>query len=245
MIVIQRLASFSDSCTNVRIADCYIVSGDDCVAVKSGWDEYGIAFGMPSQQLWIQRLTCISPYSATIALGSEMSGGITDVWAEDIVAINTESGVRIKTAKGRGGFVKNIYVRRFKMYTMKTAFLISGDYKSHADSNYNLSALPYIHNINYRDVEAENVTKAGRLVGIPGDEFTDICVANMTINMAKKTKQPWICSDTRGMSSNVSPTPCPLLTQGQAKITSCDFPSNYPPINPAKLSKCSLKWKAY
>nr|KYP77147.1 putative polygalacturonase [Cajanus cajan] len=31
-----------DSCTNTRIEDCYIVSGDDCVAVKSGWDEYGI-----------------------------------------------------------------------------------------------------------------------------------------------------------------------------------------------------------
>ncbi|CBI40426.3 unnamed protein product, partial [Vitis vinifera] len=33
-----------DSCTNTRIEDCYIVSGDDCVAVKSGWDEYGIAY---------------------------------------------------------------------------------------------------------------------------------------------------------------------------------------------------------
>ncbi|XLT05940.1 hypothetical protein HN51_044689 [Arachis hypogaea] len=33
-----------DSCTNTRIEDCYIVSGDDCVAVKSGRDEYGIKF---------------------------------------------------------------------------------------------------------------------------------------------------------------------------------------------------------
>ncbi|KAK6918338.1 Pectate lyase superfamily protein [Dillenia turbinata] len=86
----------TDSCTNTRIEDCYIVSGDDCVAVKSGWDEYGIAFGMPTKQLVIRRLTCISPYSATIALGSEMSGGIQDVRAEDITAVHTESGVRIK-----------------------------------------------------------------------------------------------------------------------------------------------------
>ena len=39
----------ADSCTNTRIEDCYIVSGDDCVAVKSGWDEYGIAYGMPTK----------------------------------------------------------------------------------------------------------------------------------------------------------------------------------------------------
>ncbi|RZC59517.1 hypothetical protein C5167_006816 [Papaver somniferum] len=60
-----------DSCTNVRIEDCYIVS----IASR-----------------------------AVIALGSEMSGGIQDVRAEDILAINSESGIRIKTAVGRGGF---------------------------------------------------------------------------------------------------------------------------------------------
>lgn len=71
----------ADSCSNTKIEDCFIVSGDDCIAVKSGWDEYGIAFGMPTQHLIIRRLTCISPDSAVIALGSEMSGGIQDVRA--------------------------------------------------------------------------------------------------------------------------------------------------------------------
>ncbi|KAJ4827197.1 hypothetical protein Tsubulata_016782 [Turnera subulata] len=96
----------TDSCINTRIEDCYIVSGDDCVAVISGWDEYGISYGMPTKQLVIRRLTCISPTSAVIALGSEMSGGIQDVRAEDITAINSESGIRIKTAVGRGRYVK-------------------------------------------------------------------------------------------------------------------------------------------
>jgi len=52
---------------------------------------------MPTKQLLIRRLTCISPDSAVIALGSEMSGGIEDVRAEDIVAINSESGIRYVT----------------------------------------------------------------------------------------------------------------------------------------------------
>ncbi|CAJ1965378.1 unnamed protein product, partial [Sphenostylis stenocarpa] len=65
-----------DSCTNTRIEDCYIVSGDDCIAVKSGWDEYGIRFGKPTQHLIIRRVPCISPDSAMVALGSEMCGGI-------------------------------------------------------------------------------------------------------------------------------------------------------------------------
>lgn len=78
------------------------MSGDDCIAVKSGWDQYGINYGMPTKQLLIRRLTCISPDSAVIALGSEMSGGIEDVRAEDIIAINSESGIRYVTKTQTG-----------------------------------------------------------------------------------------------------------------------------------------------
>lgn len=70
--------------------------GDDCVAVKSGLDEYGITVGMPTKQLAIKRVPCICRDIATIALGSEMSGGIEDVKVEDTNAINAESGVWIK-----------------------------------------------------------------------------------------------------------------------------------------------------
>ena len=90
--------------------------------MKSGWDQYGYKVGIPTQHLIIRRVTCISPFSALIALGSEMSGGIQDVRAEDITAIDTESIVRVKTALGRGGYVKDIYVRRMTLKNMKYAF---------------------------------------------------------------------------------------------------------------------------
>lgn len=233
----------SDSCTNVRIEDCYIVSGDDCVAVKSGWDEYGIAFGWPTKQLIIRRLTCISPYSAVIALGSEMSGGIEDVRAEDIVAINTESGVRIKTAVGRGGYVKDIYVQRMTMHTMKWVFLMNGNYKAHADNNYDPNALPVIQGINYRDMVAENVSMAARLEGISNDPFTGICVSNVTIGMAAKSKKvKWMCSDVAGITSGVTPQPCDSLPdQGSEKITTCDFPTESLPIDNVEFKKCTYR----
>ncbi|GLU00721.1 hypothetical protein SLE2022_180670 [Rubroshorea leprosula] len=232
-----------DSCTNVRIEDCYIVSGDDCVAVKSGWDEYGISFGMPTKQLVIRRLTCISPYSATIALGSEMSGGIEDVRAEDITAINTESGIRIKTARGRGGYVKDIYVKGMKMNTMKWVFLMSGNYKAHPDNNYDPNALPVIEGINYRDMVADNVNVAGRLEGIDGDPFKGICISNVTIGMAAKSKKvKWTCSDIEGITSGVSPPPCDLLPdQGPEKIKACDFPTQSLPIDTVELKTCTYR----
>ncbi|KAK6947823.1 Glycoside hydrolase, family 28 [Dillenia turbinata] len=234
-----------DSCTNTRIEDCYIVSGDDCIAVKSGWDEYGIAFGMPTKQLVIRRLTCISPDSAVIALGSEMSGGIQDVRAEDILAINSESGVRIKTAIGRGGYVKDIYVRRMTMKTMKWAFWMTGNYGSHADENYDPNALPIIQGINYRDMVAENVTMAARLEGISGDPFTGICISNVTIEMSPHSKKvPWNCTDVAGISSGVIPQPCAQLAdQGSEYISACDFPTDNLPIENLEVRTCSYRAK--
>lgn len=201
---------------------------------------------MPTKQLVIRRLTCISPFSATIALGSEMSGGIEDVRAEDILATDTESGVRIKTAVGRGGYVKDIYVRDMTMKTMKWAFWITGNYGSHADENYDPNALPAIKGINYRDMVAENVTMAGRLEGISGDPFTGICISNVTIGLAKKAKkQPWTCADIAGISSSVVPQPCDLLPdQEPEKVIDCNFPTDPLPIDSVQVQTCSY-WQKY
>lgn len=228
-----------DSCTNTLIEDCFIVSGDDCIAVKSGWDNYGIKFGMPTKQLAIRRLTCISPDSATIALGSEMSGGIQDVRAENITAINTQSGVRIKTAVGRGGFVKDIFARNMVFKTMKYVFWMTGSYGSHPDPKFDPKALPVIQNINYRDVEAENVTYSARLDGIQGDPFKGICISNAGITLTQKPeKLQWNCSNIEGVTSNVSPKACDLLPEKKEKIE-CPFPGDKLPIENVKLKKCS------
>ncbi|XP_013609190.1 PREDICTED: probable polygalacturonase [Brassica oleracea var. oleracea] len=229
-----------DSCTNTRIEDCYIVSGDDCIAVKSGWDQYGINYGMPTKQLLIRRLTCISPDSAVIALGSEMSGGIEDVRAEDIVAINSESGIRIKTAIGRGGYVKDVYVRGMTMQTMKYVFWMTGSYGSHPDEHYDPNALPVIQNINYQDMVAENVTMPAQLAGITGDQFTGICISNVTITLSKKPKKVlWNCTDVSGYTSGVTPEPCQLLPEKQpGTVVPCNFPESSIPIDEVKLQRC-------
>ncbi|WVZ15446.1 hypothetical protein V8G54_013012 [Vigna mungo] len=229
-----------DSCTNTRIEDCYIVSGDDCISAKSGWDEYGIKFGKPTQHLVIRRVTCISPDSAMVALGSEMSGGIDDVRVEDLTAINTESAVRIKTAVGRGGFVKNIFVRGLNLNTMKYVFWMTGSYGQHPDPNYDPEALPTVTGINFKDVVAKNVTISAKLEGISKDPFTGICISNVTIqvNELKKKKLQWNCTDVAGVTNNVSPPPCALLPQKDK--TDCAFPNDKLPIEAVQFKTCSL-----
>ncbi|OIW12534.1 hypothetical protein TanjilG_04698 [Lupinus angustifolius] len=228
-----------DSCTNTKIEDCYIVSGDDCIAVKSGWDQYGIKVGMPTQKLLIRKLTCISPDSAMIALGSEMSGGIKDVRVEDNTAINTQSAVRIKTAVGRGAYVKDIFVKGMTLKTMKYVFWMSGAYGSNADSGFDPKALPKITGINYRDITADNVTYSAKLDGITNDPFIGICISNVHIKVSEENKKlQWNCTDIAGVTSNVTPQPCSLLPE--KKGHDCPYPKDKVPIDNVMLKTCSF-----
>ncbi|XP_039685728.1 probable polygalacturonase isoform X2 [Medicago truncatula] len=96
-----------DSSDNVCIEDCYISTGDDLISIKSGWDEYGISFGRPSTNISIHRLTGRTT-SAGIAIGSEMSGGVSEVYAEDIYIFDSKSAIRIKTSPGSLVYMESI-----------------------------------------------------------------------------------------------------------------------------------------
>uniref|UniRef100_A0A0D6QY48 Rhamnogalacturonase A/B/Epimerase-like pectate lyase domain-containing protein n=1 Tax=Araucaria cunninghamii TaxID=56994 RepID=A0A0D6QY48_ARACU len=200
-----------DSCSYVRIEDCYVESGDDIIAIKSGWDEAGYKYGMPSQHIVIRRVVGVSPTSAILALGSEMSGGIQDVHAEDIEAINSEAGVRIKSTPGRGGFVRDIYVSGMKMVNMRWAFTTTGSYGDHPEGKFDPKALPVVERIGISNVIALNVSIAGKMEGIPQAPYKNFCFTNITMTMAKSKHPAWNCTSVEGFSSNVTPEPCELL----------------------------------
>ena len=53
------------------IKNCYISVGDDGIAIKSGWDQYGIAYGRPSANIIIQNVIIRSMVRLDIRLFSE------------------------------------------------------------------------------------------------------------------------------------------------------------------------------
>ncbi|OAY82752.1 putative polygalacturonase [Ananas comosus] len=93
-----------DSSSNVCIEDCFISTGDDLISIKSGWDEYGIAFGRPSSGITIRRVTGSSPFGG-FAVGSETSGGVENVLVENLNIFNTGFGIHVKTIPAGEGIL--------------------------------------------------------------------------------------------------------------------------------------------
>src|SRR5215207_2794940 len=122
----QGDGSDPEACTDVHIVDCRFNSNDDCVALKAGRDADGRRVGVSTANVVIQRCTFSGRWGG-VTIGSEMSGGVRNVFAEDC-EINAPDfpgrypvkyALYVKTNKKRGGTIENIHLRRFTGYNLE------------------------------------------------------------------------------------------------------------------------------
>nr|GEV35473.1 probable polygalacturonase [Tanacetum cinerariifolium] len=206
-----------DSCTNVCIEDCYIESGDDLVAVKSGWDQYGINMARPSSNIIIRRVSGTTPTCSGVGIGSEMSGGISNIQIENLHIRNSAAGIRIKTDIGRGGYIENITITNITMDGVKVPLRFSRGADDHPDDAWDPKALPRIKGIFITNVVSFNSRKPPMLLGIEGAPFEGICMKNVSLFGLRPTVQ-WSCEHISGFVNGVLPSACALL-QRNASLT--------------------------
>ena len=121
-----------ESCNGVVIDGVTFDTGDDCIAIKSGRDADGRRVNVPSQNLVIQNCTFANGHGG-ITLGSEMTGGVKNVYARDLTmnSANLQAGHRIKTNTLRGGYARNSNVYRITAGTVGgPLLLIQGNYNA-------------------------------------------------------------------------------------------------------------------
>lgn len=101
-----------ESCDGVLIENCYFNTGDDCIAIKSGRNNDGRLWNRPSQNIIVRNCEMKNGHGGVV-IGSEISGGCRNVYAENNVmdSPNLDRVIRIKTNSCRGGIIENIYAR--------------------------------------------------------------------------------------------------------------------------------------
>ncbi|KAI4346278.1 hypothetical protein L6164_013344 [Bauhinia variegata] len=210
-----------DSSDGVCIEDCTIVMGYDAIGLKSGWDEYGIAYGRPTANVHIRHANLKATSGACLAFGSDMSGGISNILVDHVHLYNSHSGIEFRTTRGRGGYMKEIVISDVEMENIYVAFAATGHCGSHPDDRFDPNALPYLNQITLQDVSGTNITIAGNLTGIQEAPFTNICLSNITLSINSASPISWECSNVSGFSESVLPEPCPDLKNSSNSSSSC------------------------
>lgn len=219
----MSLYAISDSSEHVCIETSNISMGHDAVVLKSGWDEYGISYGKPTSNVHVRGVRLQSFAGAGMAFGSEMSGGISNVLIEHVYLYDSLLGIELKTARGRGGYIKDILVTDVVMANVQVGIEATGHYDSHPDEKFDPSALPVVSGITFEDIVGTNVSIAGNFTGLCESPFTSICLSNITFSISYNPFTSWLCSDVSGFSQNVSPEPCPELESSFSSTTSTCF----------------------
>jgi polygalacturonase len=168
-----------ESSKNVLIENCLFDTGDDCIAIKSGRNNDGRRWNIPSENIVVRNCTMKNGHGGVV-IGSEVSGGCRNVFVEDCVmdSPELERALRIKTNSLRGGITENIYMRNVTVGEVKEAVIkincmyemkpgVSGEHP------------PVIRNIHVSDVTSKKSRYAIYLHGIEGlDCISDIHISN-------------------------------------------------------------------
>ncbi|MBN1377668.1 MAG: glycoside hydrolase family 28 protein [Gammaproteobacteria bacterium] len=136
-----------DSSRYVLIENNIFRTGDDSVVVKSGRDLDGLNIARPSENIVVRNNDMGGEDG--IGLGSEMSGGIRNVFFTDNVLRKGSSAIRFKSNLDRGGIVEHIRVRNMTVESFNKLFWFQLDYPGLLGGGY-----PAI----YRDIVFENFT---------------------------------------------------------------------------------------
>lgn len=168
-----------DSVTQAVVENSVFRTGDDSVVIKSGRDRDGREIARPSRFI-VVRSNDMGGEDG-IALGSEMSGGISHVYFTDNVLRKGKAAIRFKGSLDRGGLVEHIRVSNMKIAEFDDLFWFQLNYPGVIEGG---------HPSRYRDIRFSNieVEKTKRVFEIHAYKeapLTDVRVSNVRIHSAE------------------------------------------------------------
>jgi polygalacturonase len=172
-----------DSSVDVLIENCVFRTGDDSIAIKSGRDQDGWKVGRGSENIVIRNVIMGSRH-AGVCIGSEMSGGVRNVWVENCTVEAASSAFYFKANIDRGGVVENFWARGIKVAKAREALVRFGTtYHGYRGGNYP----PIFRNFHLTDIECHEATTYGiSLDGQPAAPIVNVRLERVIINKAKQ-----------------------------------------------------------
>jgi DNA sulfur modification protein DndE len=194
-----------ESCKNFLVEDCIFDVGDDGICIKSGRDAEGRKRGVPTENGIVRNCTVFHAHGGFV-IGSEMSGGVKNLYVSDCNFMGTDIGLRFKTARGRGGLVEKIYINHINMtdivgeailfdmyYMAKDPIPLEGDNLTppSMESEPVSEATPQFRDFEIRNVTVKGAEKAIFIRGLPEMNIKNILIENSIF----QSKKGFVCQE--------------------------------------------------
>lgn len=167
-----------DSCKNIWIHGCHFSTGDDCIAINSGINEDGLRVNQPSENILIEDCVMTKGHGA-ITIGSAMSGGVKNIVARNCHISHCEQGIRLKSMRGRGGYIKNVTMENIEINeASKEAIQINMFYES-STVIPKTQLPPHCKKVSLKNIYGKNAQLALQVKGLPEQLLEKISLENI------------------------------------------------------------------
>lgn len=174
-----------DMTQNVLVERCKFDQGDDCFVLKAGRNRDAWRLARPTANVEI-RDCHIERATSFFTCGSEISGGIRNVWMHDCSVGRCGRLCHIKTNRRRGAFVEGV---RMERVSAKEAGRILG---VDTDAVYEWACFPdcelkttRVDDIVLKDVRADEVTTRVDIQGDAQLPVCGVCLENVKVGTAR------------------------------------------------------------
>lgn len=171
-----------DSSTWVLIKNCDIDTNDDNYCLKSGKDVDGLRVNRSTEYVVVKD-SISRKGSGLLVLGSETSGGIKRVYANNLTAIKTYKGLFIKSNKNRGGTVEDVHFSKIHMENVGFAleFDMNYDLSKQNDKIDPKAGTPHFRDVFVDEVSIKDCNHAFTATGLQESPLTNFQFSNVNI----------------------------------------------------------------
>lgn len=127
-----------------------------------------------------------------------MSGGVSDVTVDNLYVWESRRGIRIKTAAGRGGYIRNVSYRNVFLNKVTIGIVVRTDYNEHPDPFFNANAIPALENIHFSEIHGKDVHLPVRIYGSQEIPLKNVTFREVSIGLSSKKKNVFQCSFVEG-----------------------------------------------
>ena len=167
---------------NVLIENCEFNTGDDAIAIKAGRDQDGWRIGQSTEDVVIRN--CVFNSKANgLCIGSEMSGGVRNIFMENIKVGEANSTIYFKSNLDRGGFIENVWVRNVTVKRALQKFIaFVTNYHGYRGNHYP----PVFKNFTIENITCNQADEYGIFAeGVKDSKLRNISMKNIRILKAK------------------------------------------------------------
>lgn len=169
---------------NIIIYRCIVNAGDDGICMKSSPSRYSDSLAALQNVLIAD---CIVYHGhGGFVIGSNTDGGIQNIYVTNCNFIDTDIGIRIKSRRGSGGWVRNIYIDSIFMHDIANEAILFDTYYEQKIDLHSLAQpvsreTPHFTDFHLNNIQVRGAASAVVIRGLPEMPVERIFFANMHI----------------------------------------------------------------